>query len=122
MESREETVNTLTPAEPRVIVRKGTARPFSGEYDDFFQEGTYICRRCNTTALRFERQARDVAVDNGRSASAMRRLMQDQEADRDHLACSRARGSSASSQRVTCRGGEAIVNGAAISWFLFLVI
>ncbi len=40
-------MNTLTPAEARVIVHKGTERPVSGEYDDFFQEGTYICRRCN---------------------------------------------------------------------------
>jgi methionine-R-sulfoxide reductase len=45
--AREETMNTLTPAEAQVIVHKGTERPFSGEYDDFFQEGTYICRRCN---------------------------------------------------------------------------
>ena len=40
-------MNNLTPAEARVIVHKGTEPPFSGEYDDFFQEGTYICRRCN---------------------------------------------------------------------------
>ena len=40
-------MNSLTPAEERVIVHKGTERPFSGKYDDFFQEGTYICRRCN---------------------------------------------------------------------------
>ena len=40
-------MNNLTPAEEHVIVHKGTERPFSGEYDDFFQEGTYICRRCN---------------------------------------------------------------------------
>ena len=36
----------LTPDEARVIVNKGTERPFTGEYDDFFQEGTYVCRRC----------------------------------------------------------------------------
>ena len=41
-------MNKLTPAEERVIVHKGTERPFSGEYDDFFQEGTYVCRRCDT--------------------------------------------------------------------------
>ena len=41
-------MNKLTPAEERVIVQKGTERPFSGEYDNFFKEGTYICRRCNT--------------------------------------------------------------------------
>ena len=40
-------MNKLTPAEERVIVHKGTEPPFSGEYDDFFQEGTFLCRRCD---------------------------------------------------------------------------
>jgi len=40
-------MNKLTPAEERVIVRKGTEPPFSGEYDDFFKEGTYVCRQCD---------------------------------------------------------------------------
>ncbi len=40
--------NKLTPEEENVIVNKGTERPFTGEYDDFFVEGTYQCRRCNT--------------------------------------------------------------------------
>lgn len=38
----------LTPEEEAVIVRKATERPFSGEYDDFFHNGTYVCRRCGT--------------------------------------------------------------------------
>ncbi|MFZ2300186.1 MAG: methionine-R-sulfoxide reductase [Candidatus Moraniibacteriota bacterium] len=41
-------MKTLTPEEARVIVDKGTEAPFTGEYDDFFLEGTYVCRRCDT--------------------------------------------------------------------------
>ena len=40
--------NPLTPEEARVIIGKGTEAPFSGEYDGVFDEGNYICRRCNT--------------------------------------------------------------------------
>lgn len=41
-------LNQLTPQEEHVIVNKGTEMPFTGEYNDFFAEGTYVCRRCNT--------------------------------------------------------------------------
>lgn len=39
--------NKLTPEEEKVIMRKGTEAPFIGEYDNFFEEGTFICKRCN---------------------------------------------------------------------------
>lgn len=42
------TWNTLTPEEERVIVHKGTERAYTGEYDDFFKPGMYVCRRCNS--------------------------------------------------------------------------
>lgn len=41
-------LNPLTSEETYVIVHKGTERPFTGEYDDHFVEGTYVCRRCDT--------------------------------------------------------------------------
>ena len=42
----------LTPDEERVIVHKGTEAPFAGEYDQHFDAGTYVCRRCQTPLYR----------------------------------------------------------------------
>ena len=41
------TYNPLTPQERYIIELKGTERPFSGEYDNFYQTGAYVCRRCD---------------------------------------------------------------------------
>jgi peptide-methionine (R)-S-oxide reductase len=40
--------NKLTPEQERVIVRKATEVPFTGEYDNFYEDGTFICRKCNS--------------------------------------------------------------------------
>ena len=40
--------NKLNNEEIRVIENKGTERPFSGKYNDFYEEGVFICRKCNT--------------------------------------------------------------------------
>ena len=48
MDISDKKYNELTKEEEDVIVRKGTEYPFTGEYDTMFEEGTYICRRCNT--------------------------------------------------------------------------
>jgi peptide-methionine (R)-S-oxide reductase len=40
--------NTLTTEEKRIIEDKGTEAPFSGKYDNFYKDGTFICRKCNT--------------------------------------------------------------------------
>lgn len=44
--------NRLTPEEERIIIGKGTELPGTGEYDKFFANGTYICRRCNAPLYR----------------------------------------------------------------------
>lgn len=46
------TYNELTPEERYVIESKGTERPFSGAYDDFYEAGTYACRRCGAELYR----------------------------------------------------------------------
>lgn len=44
--------NKLTPDEERVIVHKGTEMPFSGKFNSLYDDGTYICRRCNAPLYR----------------------------------------------------------------------
>ncbi len=47
--SRERSMNRqLTPEEQRVIVRKGTERPFTGQYYQHFEKGVYTCKRCGS--------------------------------------------------------------------------
>jgi peptide-methionine (R)-S-oxide reductase len=41
--------NKLTPEQERIIVDKATEAPFTGEYDNFYEDGTFICRRCNAS-------------------------------------------------------------------------
>jgi len=44
--------NKLNEFEKYVIEQKGTERPFTGEYTDLFQKGTYVCRKCNAPLYR----------------------------------------------------------------------
>jgi peptide-methionine (R)-S-oxide reductase len=39
--------NKLSPLEASILLHKGTERPFTGEYTNLKDPGTYICRRCN---------------------------------------------------------------------------
>ena len=41
-------LNQLNAEETRVIINKGTEMAFSGKYFDHKEDGTYICRQCNT--------------------------------------------------------------------------
>ena len=42
----------LTAEEKKVIVNKGTEMAFTGEYDKFFEKGTYVCKRCGAELYR----------------------------------------------------------------------
>lgn len=44
--------NALTFEEKQVIEFAGTEAPFSGEYENEYRDGTYVCRRCNAELYR----------------------------------------------------------------------
>ena len=46
------TYNKLTPAEEKVIIQKGTERPFTGKYNNFSEKGTFTCKRCDAPLYR----------------------------------------------------------------------
>lgn len=86
--------NSLTPEERWVIEQKGTEFPFSGEYDNFYEEGIYACRRCNAELYRsadkfdahcgwpaFEREVPDSVVQ-----------LDDPDGTRTEIACARCEG------------------------------
>ena len=39
--------NILNEEEKRVILDKGTEYPFTGKYNNHYDPGTYLCKRCN---------------------------------------------------------------------------
>jgi peptide methionine sulfoxide reductase msrA/msrB len=42
----------LTPNEERVIINKGTEKPFTGEYNKNIEKGTYTCKQCGAELYR----------------------------------------------------------------------
>ena len=44
--------NKLTHEEERIIVDRGTERPFSGKYNDHSEVGVYACKRCDEPLYR----------------------------------------------------------------------
>jgi len=46
--------NKLTPEESYVIDSKGTERPFSGKYNDFYEKGIFKCKKCGNPVFKSE--------------------------------------------------------------------
>lgn len=43
---QKENYNTLSPEEKRILLDKGTEYPGTGEYNDHYESGYYVCRQC----------------------------------------------------------------------------
>lgn len=51
---KNEELNELTDEERSVIINKGTERPFTGKYDNFYEGGLYVCKQCDAALYRSE--------------------------------------------------------------------
>lgn len=85
--------NSLSDREKHVIEGKGTEPPFSGEYDDFFVDGTFICRRCNSPLFssksKFEAGCGWPAFDDCFPDAVAR--IPDEDGDRTEIQCARCK-------------------------------
>lgn len=86
--------NALSQIEQFIIEHKGTEPPFSGEYDDFYETGTYLCRRCNAELYRsidkFDAHCGWPAFDKEVPGSVTR--MPDPDGQRTEIACANCEG------------------------------
>ena len=44
----------LSPEEFKILREKGTEYPFTGQYNDHYEEGTYLCKGCGTPLYKSE--------------------------------------------------------------------
>jgi methionine-R-sulfoxide reductase len=86
--------NKLSQQEEYVIVHKGTDRPFTGDYYDKKDEGTYTCRRCNTALYRssdkFDSHCGWPSFDNEIEGAVIR--VPDQDGMRTEIICANCKG------------------------------
>ncbi len=53
-QTKDNKFNLLTIEEKRIILDKGTERPFIGEYNMHFEKGIYICKQCDAPLYKSE--------------------------------------------------------------------
>jgi peptide-methionine (R)-S-oxide reductase len=84
---------TLSPKEKEVIVDHATEPPFSGQYDNFYEAGTFICRRCHqplfSSASKFDAQCGWPAFDQFLDQSVI--SSSDPDGQRVEISCAHCR-------------------------------
>lgn len=114
--------NVLTEDEKRVIEDKGTETPFSGEYDDFYVPGTFVCRRCNlplfTSKAKFDADCGWPAFDDN-FPNAVDRIP-DEDGSRTEIQCANCKahlGHVFEGENMTAKDTRHCVNSISIKFF-----
>ena len=86
----------LTPEEKSVIVDKGTEAPFTGEYNDFYEVGTFVCRACNNplyeSSAKFDAGCGWPAFDKVKQGAVNRYLDMSLGYERTEITCAKCDG------------------------------
>ncbi|MFS8130478.1 MAG: methionine-R-sulfoxide reductase [Candidatus Dojkabacteria bacterium] len=113
--------NSLSDKEKDVIENKGTETPFTGEYDDFFKEGTFICRRCNSplfsSKAKFDAHCGWPAFDDSFSGALLR--LTDDDGERTEIECSNCHahlGHEFTGEQLTDKNVRECVNSVSIKF------
>lgn len=84
----------LNEAEKAVIVDKATEPPFTGEYNDFYKEGEYVCRQCGqplfSSGTKFNAGCGWPAFDDHYPNAVLR--IPDKDGSRTEIVCSKCKG------------------------------
>ena len=84
----------LTEEEERVIINKGTEKPFTGKYWNHFEKGTFVCRNCGNRLYRsddkFDAGCGWPAFDDEISGAVKRQL--DADGRRTEIVCAKCGG------------------------------
>ncbi len=86
--------NKLNENEKAIIEKKFTEPPFTGEYDDFYKDGVFICRRCNfplfSSESKFDAHCGWPAFDKEYPNSIIRKM--DSDGQRTEILCANCGG------------------------------
>ncbi len=86
--------NQLTPEEERVIIYKGTEKPFTGIYTDHKEQGVYLCKRCNqplfSSDSKFDSHCGWASFDDQIEGAV--RMLPDADGHRTEIVCSQCDG------------------------------